>query len=44
MAVDSIPAEESGFIAIIPDLLNGWSQGGTRDEALAQRPTICSTR
>jgi predicted RNase H-like HicB family nuclease len=36
MAVDSIPAEESGFIAIIPDLPNGWSRGGTRDEALAQ--------
>jgi antitoxin HicB len=31
-----IPAEEGGFIVNFPDLPNGWSQGETRDEALAQ--------
>jgi antitoxin HicB len=34
--VDLIPAEEGGFIANFPDLPNGWSQGETREEALAQ--------
>ena len=34
--VDLIPAEEGGFIVNFPDLPNGWSQGETRDEALAQ--------
>ena len=36
MAVDSIPAEEGGFIVNFPDLPNGWSQGETREEARAQ--------
>jgi len=34
--VDLIAAEEGGFIVNFPDLPNGWSQGETRDEALAQ--------
>jgi antitoxin HicB len=34
--VDLIPAEEGGFIVNFPDLPNGWSQGETRDDALAQ--------
>jgi antitoxin HicB len=34
--VDLIPAEEGGFIVNFPDLPNGWSQGETREEALAQ--------
>ena len=34
--IDLIPAEEGGFIVNFPDLPNGWSQGETRDEALAQ--------
>jgi len=34
--VDLIPAEEGGLIANFSDLPNGWSQGETRDEALAQ--------
>jgi antitoxin HicB len=34
--VDLIPAEEGGFVVNFPDLPNGWSQGETRDEALAQ--------
>jgi antitoxin HicB len=34
--VDLIPAEEGGLIVNVPDLPNGWSQGETRDEALAQ--------
>jgi predicted RNase H-like HicB family nuclease len=35
-AVDLIPAEEGRLIANFPDLPNEWSQGETRDEALAQ--------
>ena len=35
-AVDLTPAEEGGFIVNFPDLPNGWTQGETRDEALAQ--------
>jgi antitoxin HicB len=31
-----IPAPEGGFVVNFPDLPNGWSQGETRDEALAQ--------
>jgi antitoxin HicB len=31
-----IPAEEGGFVINFPDLSNWWSQGETRDEALAQ--------
>ena len=34
--VDLKPAEEGGFIVNFPDLPNGWSQGETREEALAQ--------
>jgi antitoxin HicB len=34
--VDLIPAEEGGFIVNFPDLANGWSQGETCEEALAQ--------
>jgi antitoxin HicB len=34
--VDLVPAEEGGFIVNFPDLPNGWSQGETRGEALAQ--------
>ena len=34
--IDLIPAEEGGFIVNFPDLPNGWSQGETRVEALAQ--------
>ena len=34
--VDLTPAEEGGFIVNFPDLSNGWSQGETRHEALAQ--------
>jgi antitoxin HicB len=34
--VDLFPAEEGGFIVNFPDLSNGWSQGETREEALAQ--------
>ena len=34
--IDLIPAEEGGFIVNFPDLPNGWSQGETRGEALAQ--------
>jgi len=34
--VDLIPAKEGGFIVNFPDLPNGWSQGETRGEALAQ--------
>jgi antitoxin HicB len=34
--VDLIPAKEGGFIVNFPDLPNGWSQGETREEALAQ--------
>ena len=34
--VDLIAAEEGGFIVNFPDLPNGWSQGETRDEALAR--------
>lgn len=34
--VDLIPAEEGGFIVNFPDLPNGWSQGETRADALAQ--------
>jgi antitoxin HicB len=34
--VDLTPAEEGGFIVNFPDLPNGWSQGETRDEALAR--------
>jgi antitoxin HicB len=33
--VDLIPADEGGFVANFPDLPNGWSQGETREEALA---------
>ena len=33
--VDLIAAEEGGFIVNFPDLPNGWSQGETRAEALA---------
>jgi antitoxin HicB len=33
---DLVPTEEGGFIVTFPDLPNGWSQGETRDEALAQ--------
>jgi antitoxin HicB len=34
--VDLILAEEGGFIVNFPDLANGWSQGETRNESLAQ--------
>jgi antitoxin HicB len=34
--VDLIPAEKGGFIVNFPELPSGWSQGETRDEALAQ--------
>jgi len=34
--VDLIAAEEVRFIVNFPDLPNGWSQGETRDEALAR--------
>jgi antitoxin HicB len=34
--VDLIPDEEGGFIVNFPDLPNGWSQGETREEALAR--------
>jgi len=34
--IDLIPAEEGGLIVNFPDLPNGWSQGETRGEALAQ--------
>jgi len=34
--VDLIPAEEGGVIVNFPDLSNVWSQGETREEALAQ--------
>ena len=34
--VDLIPAEEGGYIVNFPDLSNGWSQGETPAEALAQ--------
>jgi antitoxin HicB len=34
--VDLIPAEEGGFIGNFPDLPNGWSQGETIEDALAQ--------
>lgn len=34
--VDLTPAEEGGFTVNFPDLPNGWSQGETGDEALAQ--------
>ena len=34
--VDLTSAEEGGFIVNFPDLPNGWSQGETRREALAQ--------
>lgn len=34
--VDLIPAEEGGYIVNFPDLPNGWSQGETCAEALAQ--------
>jgi antitoxin HicB len=34
--VDLIPAEEGGYIVNFPDLPNGWSQGETQAEALAQ--------
>jgi antitoxin HicB len=34
--VDLIPAEEGGFIVNFPGLPNGWRQGETREEALAQ--------
>src|SRR4051812_15251046 len=33
--VDLIPADEAGFVVIFPALANGWSQGETREEALA---------
>jgi antitoxin HicB len=33
--VDLIPAEESGFVVNFPDLPEGWSQGETREEAVA---------
>ena len=33
--VDLIAADEGGFIVNFPDLPNGWSQGETREEALA---------
>ena len=33
--VDLTPAEEGGFVVNFPDLRNGWSQGETREEALA---------
>jgi antitoxin HicB len=33
--VDLVPAEEGGFIVNFPDLPNGWSQGETREEAIA---------
>ena len=31
-----IPAEEGGFIVNFPEPPNSWSQGESRDEALAQ--------
>ena len=34
--IDLIPVEEGGLIVNFPDLPNGWSQGETRGEALAQ--------
>ena len=34
--IDLIPAEEGGFVVNFPNLPNGWSQGDTRDETLAQ--------
>jgi antitoxin HicB len=34
--VDLIPAQEGGYIVNFPDLPNGWSQGETQAEALAQ--------
>ena len=34
--VDLIPAEEGGFIVNFPHFPNGWSQGETRAQALAQ--------
>ena len=34
--VDLKPTEEGGFIVNFPELPNGWSQGETREEALAQ--------
>ena len=34
--VDLIPAEEGGLIVNFPDLPNGWSQGETAADALAQ--------
>ena len=34
--IDLIPAAEGGYIVNFPDLPNGWSQGETRAEALAQ--------
>src|SRR6516162_6272196 len=37
------PAEEGGFVVNFPDFPEGWSQGETREEALAQAADLLET-
>ena len=37
------PAEEGGFVVNFPDFPEGWSQGDSREEALAQAADLLET-
>jgi antitoxin HicB len=37
------PAEEGGFVVNFPDFPEGWSQGETREEAIAQAADLLET-
>jgi antitoxin HicB len=37
------PAEDGGFVVNFPDFPEGWSQGGAREEALAQAADLLET-
>jgi antitoxin HicB len=41
--VTLVPAEEGGFVVNLPDFPEGWSQGDSRDEAIAQAADLLET-
>ncbi len=38
-----VPAEEGGFVVNFPDFSEGWTQGDTREEAIAQAADLLET-
>jgi antitoxin HicB len=42
-SVTLVPAEEGGFVVNFPDFPEGWSQGDSREEALAQAADLLET-